>query len=220
MPSIHSILKTSTPPVNATNSGIPQLPMPGTTYAYNTGNKKTGASQQAAALDAPVSVPPATIKATQNPAITNVQNRYNTYLDSLAKNADQFNTDSLAAQRDVNTGMEKEAVSDAARRGFSSDTGISQGQQAKAAYQGAKNLAALNAANTNSARAQQANVLAGATGAATAGANDILGQENAALNQAKFQQDTNNFYAQLQAMQNQNQFNNTLQLLNMFSGGF
>jgi hypothetical protein len=190
-----------------------------------------GAAGQAAALAMPS--PPSTsasITATQNPNIAQLQGEYQTYLNELGKNADIYNTQSLQAQRDVNTGMENEATSDAARRGFSADTGVSAGQRSKAAYEGAKNLATLGATNAANARNLKAGVLSGASALAGTGANYILGQEGQALNQAnsaqnfaldtaKFQQDTTNFYAQLQALQNQNQFNNSLNAIKLFSGG-
>jgi hypothetical protein len=153
----------------------------------------------------------------QDPNIDKVQKEYQDYYGQLDANSDQNAINSMARQRDLLSGMANESTNNAAIRGFSSDTGVNAAGTQATMDAGMRSMGDLNAQNVASARAQKAGVLGGMAGLATAGAGNLLGQQNYALNQSKYQQDTINFQAQLEAMQQQNSYQNMLGLLNASS---
>lgn len=190
------------------------------------GNWGSGSAQaQADSLGPSVTVKkvPINTKVQQNPDVGKVIQEYQDTLGQLGANTDADAISAMQRQRDVTSGMASEAAANAAMRGFSAGTGVNQSATNEQYARGAEAQAQLNAANVSDARRRRESLLGGAAGAALGGAANQVSQQGVLLDQAKLQQDTENFQAQLEAMRNQNAFQNQLAILNAmgsFYSGF
>lgn len=156
----------------------------------------------------------------ENPQLAALRGEMGTYQSNLASGQDTDARNALGRQRDLASGYAKEGLGAAQDRGFGSDTGVAQKYRMNALNQGQQASAGLNAALTSDARKQQLNVMQGRVGLEGAQAGITQGQQNFALNAFQANQQAQQAAAQLQAVQQQNNFQNQLGIINAASRFF
>lgn len=123
----------------------------------------------------------------------------------------------MGRQRDLASGYAKEGLSGALDKGFGSDSGVAQKARLSSLSAGQTASGALNAGLTSDARKQQLDALQGRTSLEGTQAGITQGQQNFALSSWQANQQSQQAAAQLAAMQQQNSFNNQLNVLNTLS---
>lgn len=206
---------------------IPAFPSPGQ------GAPSTPFSFPAPPMTSNVQTPPFTSTAERDPYLQQMYQDWGTYRGQLAAGSDIDAINTLQRQRDLTSGMLSELGQNAAMRGLGPESGASQYLQARGAGQAQRNMAGLQAQLASDARRQQLAALSGQTGAAQASAADLRGQQGLdisrygaqtgalqaqqqfGLSQWQAQQQAAQAAAQLQAMQNQNLWNQQMQMMQM-----
>jgi hypothetical protein len=162
-------------------------------------------------------MPTFTNTATRDPNLDQTYGDVRAYQQALGRNQDASAVAAMGRQRDLISGMSNEFMGGAAGRG-TFGTGAAALGQTRILNQGQRSLAETNSRLADSARSQQLGALNTQLGAANAGATNLLGQQNYNLSQWTAQNAAHNNAAQLQAMQNNNQFNQMMQLMQMYTG--
>lgn len=163
------------------------------------------------------SVPPAPTfnsDVARDPHLDDMYGAYGDYRSKLAAGNDTDAINAMQRNRDLMSGMMKEAGGNAARNG-TFGTGVGAQMQSNIMTGGMKDLAGLNANLTSDARKQQLTALGGQTAAAQAQTNYLTGQQNYSLAQWTAQQQAQQSAAQMANQQQQNQWNNQMALLGM-----
>jgi hypothetical protein len=114
-----------------------------------------------------------------NPYQTQAYNSMADFLKGLPNATDQYATDALARQRDLNAASLADVRGQAGGRGFGIDSGVSQRLQGKAAQAGNANLATMGSELANAGRAQTLTGLQGQGTLGTGIANAQTSQQNA-----------------------------------------
>lgn len=156
----------------------------------------------------------------ENPQLAALRGEMSQYQQGLASGQDTDARNAMGRQRDVASGYAKEGLGQAQDRGFGSDTGVAQKYRMNALNQGQQASAGLNAALTSDARKRQLDVLQGRAGLEATQAGITQGQQNFALNTFQANQQAQQAAAQLQAVQQQNNFQNQLGIVNAARGFF
>ena len=180
-----------------------------------------------------VQTPPFTSTAARDPQLQAMYDAWGQYRGGLAAGNDVDAINAMQRQRDLASGMASEMESNAAMRGLGPESGASQYLQMRGREQAGRTQAGLNAALTSDARRQQMAALGGQTGAAQASASDLnaqrgldisrygaqtgaaLGQQQYGLAQWQAGQQAAQAQAQMQAIQNQNLWNQQMQMMNL-----
>jgi len=153
----------------------------------------------------------------QNPQLEALQGEFKDYQGSLAAGNDQDAINAMQRQRDLSSGMSKEFAANAGRRGLGPGSGASQLLQARMMDQAGRNQVGLNAGLASDARRQQLTALQGRGNLALGAASANLGQQNFGLSQWQAQQQAQMAQAQLQAMQNNQMWQQMMGLFNFMS---
>lgn len=153
-----------------------------------------------------------------NPQIDGLLGEMKDYRGKLAGNVDHDATNAMQRQRDLASGQMKEFGAMAGRRGAGPGSGAHALLMRKGMDTSNRNLAGLNADLASDGRKQYANALGQASSTAIGQAGVTLGQQQQGLAQWNSQQSAAQAAAQLKAMQDQNMWNNVMQIFSGFGG--
>ncbi len=162
--------------------------------------------------------PPINISTQENPQINALLGEMGDWRKSLAAGNDRDATNAMQRQRDLASGQMKEFGAMAAARGAGRGSGASNLMLRRGMDASNRNLAGLNADLTSDARRQYGNALGQAGSLAVGQAGVTLGQQQFGLSAWNSQQNAAHANAQLQALQNQNMFDNMMRVYTGFGG--
>lgn len=153
-----------------------------------------------------------------NPQLDALLGEMGSYRRGLAANTDHDAINAMQRGRDLASGQMKEFGALAGARGARPGTGAHSLMVRRGLDASNRNLNTLNADLASDGRKQYANALGQASSTALGQANVTLGQQQHGLAMWNSQQGAAQAAAQLQAMQNQNMFNNMMQIYSGFGG--
>lgn len=192
------------------------------------GNMRYTAAQQAQA----VAIPPLEISAQRDPNLDRYMamfesnaGEYDTMRKELAEGTDQDAVNAMMRQRDLTSGMAKEAYEGRALAS-GGDSGLANRARSQVLVSGARDASGLNANLAASSRQMQLNALQGKTGAIAGGAGvagnsaqALLGQQNHALNAWQAQRAAQQAANDSQMQREQMMWDRQMQLANMMYTG-
>lgn len=165
----------------------------------------------------PQNLTPMNINVQQNPAMEGILGEMKQQQAGLAAGNDIDATNALMRQRDMASGMMKEYGAMAGRRGFGPSSGMADIGRSRLMGQFSRNATGMNAGLASDARRQQREMLGQRAGTTAQQAAITQGQQNFALNQWQAQNGMALQAQQAADQQQQNNFNNQMQLFNTLS---
>lgn len=215
-------------PAGATGSGSGYS---GSGYAGGQGSKKasdilggifgTGGGSMGNTQPVPQqNLTPMNINVQQNPDMQGIIGEQKKLQQGLAAGNDIDAINSMTRNRDMMSGMMKEYGAQAGSRGFGGGSGIADIGRSRLLSQGSRNQTGLNAQLTSDARQQQRGLLGERANTIGSQANITNNQQNFALNQWQAQNQASLANRQLADQQQQNNFQNQMQLFNTMGNYF
>lgn len=161
--------------------------------------------------------PPMPQNTQRNPQLAALQDEYANYRKNLSAGTDQDAVNALARNRDLTSGMAKEAGDAGMFRAGAG--GVAAELSGRVFSRGQAQAGQLNADMAADARRLQLNALQGQTGAASAEASANLGQQHHALNQWQAYQNAQQSNAQMFMNQQNQQVGTLMQMLQTLGPG-